>query len=64
MKNLDDVRGLNDPIVDQDGRMDELADTGPTVHRVPMYGKLLNRSTWFKMALPNRSAEAGKLAQE
>ena len=44
--------------------MDELADTGPTVHRVPMYGKLLNRSTWFKMALPNRSAEAGKLAQE
>ena len=34
MKNLDDVRGLNDPIVDQDGRMDELADTEPSVDGV------------------------------
>ena len=32
MKDLDDVRGCIDPIVDQDGSVDELADTGPTAH--------------------------------
>jgi hypothetical protein len=29
-----------------------------------MRGKLFSRSMWFKIALPNRSAVDGKLAQE
>ena len=32
MKNLDEVGGFIDPIVDQDGGMHELADAGPSVH--------------------------------
>jgi hypothetical protein len=32
MKNLDEVRGFIDPIVDQDGSMYELTDAGPSVH--------------------------------
>jgi hypothetical protein len=63
MKNLDEVGGFIDPIVDQDGGMHEMADAGPSTG-LPMYGKLFNRSTWFRMALPNRSAVAGELAQE
>jgi len=33
MKNLDEVGGLIDPIVDQDGSMHELEDPGPSIHR-------------------------------
>jgi hypothetical protein len=32
MKNLDEVRGFINPIIDQDGSMHELADTGPSIH--------------------------------
>ena len=32
MKNLDEVGGFIDPIVDQDGSMHELADVGPSIH--------------------------------
>jgi len=33
MKNLDEVGGLIDPIVDQDRSMYELEDTGTPIHR-------------------------------
>jgi len=32
MKNLDEVSSFIDPVEDQDGRMHELTDSGPTVH--------------------------------
>ena len=64
MKNLDEVRGFIDLVVDQDWGVYELADAGCPSTGLPMYGKLLKRSTWFRMAAPNRSAVAGNLAQE
>ena len=59
MNDLDEVGGFIDPIVDQDRSVDELTDAGPSTG-LPMYGKLVNRSRWFRMALPKRSAVAGK----
>jgi hypothetical protein len=33
MKNLDEVGGFVDTVINQDGGMHELADAGPSVHR-------------------------------
>jgi hypothetical protein len=54
VENLDEVGGFVDSIKNQDGSVHGLADG------LPMYGKLFNNSTRFKMALPNCSAVVGK----
>jgi hypothetical protein len=63
MKNLNEIRGFIDLVVDQD-RGTSWRTPGRPSTGLPMYGKLFKRSTWFRMAAPNRSAVAGKLAQE
>jgi uncharacterized membrane protein len=64
MQNLYVLGGFVDPVINQDRRMDKLADAGPSIDLAADVGKPRRRSTWFSMALPNFSAVAGKLTEE
>ncbi len=52
MKYLDRLAGFIDPVIDQDGRVNELADSGAAGHRVPDIGKRLQQADVTQKFLP------------